>query len=121
MKGSADGVGLINWRFCVGDDAGDAGDGDDGDDGHSLFVRCFLGGGGSCRRQRKSAAPLGGGRRVVARWVRPKVYYCRFILRFRCIRVGAGKGTNPSGACFSKENEGSGCFAVRLRPEDDLF
>ena len=26
----------------------------DADDGHSLFVRCLLGGGGSCRRQRKS-------------------------------------------------------------------
>ena len=31
----------------------------DADDGHSLFVRCLLGGGGSCRRQRKSAAPDG--------------------------------------------------------------
>ena len=31
----------------------------DADDGHSLFVRCSLGGGGSCRRQRKSAAPDG--------------------------------------------------------------
>ena len=48
------------------------------------------GGGGSCRRQRKSAAPLGGARRVVARWVRPKVEYDRFIIRFTCIRVGAG-------------------------------
>ena len=43
----------------IGNDCDDGDGGDDADDGHSLFVRCYLGGGGSCRRQGKPAAPVG--------------------------------------------------------------
>ena len=50
----------------------------------------YIGGRRKLPQAEEVRRPLGGARRVVARWVRPKVYYGRFIVCFTCIRVGAG-------------------------------